>query len=381
MQLDLRAQGIEMSPVDGNGWYDFPVDAPNEIFMNGARLTKARWPNDDESQMLLFAKPATKASHGVDTTKYNGGNMPLMMIYPDAENRTNNWEFKKNDLLIGGAIAFAWAASELRVDELNTKEKWFTTSDKHVYGIDPEIVGWGPQYKIYFANVFEEIDKPGESYVDREKGILYFYPVGKVEGSEMVVSTLEKEMLKITNASHITFKFTDIIGHWAEKDINDMATKGIVSGVTATTFEPDRSITRAEFAALMARALKLSAGNTESVFADVANDAWYAKEVSAAAAAGLIVGYDGNFRPNDTITREEMAVVIMKAYAFLGKTASSGQIDKFADKDTISDWAVNYVDQAVSTGMISGMSADTFAPKENATRAQVTSLIKRLLSR
>jgi len=176
-------------------------------------------------------------------------------------------------------------------------------------------------------------------------------------------------------------KFTDIIGHWAEKDINDMATKGIVSGVTATTFEPDRSITRAEFAALMARALKLSAGNTESVFADVANDAWYAKEVSAAAAAGLIVGYDGNFRPNDTITREEMAVVIMKAYAFLGKTASSGQIDKFADKDTISDWAVNYVDQAVSTGMISGMSADTFAPKENATRAQVTSLIKRLLSR
>jgi len=175
-------------------------------------------------------------------------------------------------------------------------------------------------------------------------------------------------------------KFTDIIGHWAEADINDMAEQGIVSGVTKTTFVPERSITRAEFAALMTRALGLNSANDESVFVDVATDAWYAKEVAAAASAGLIVGYDGNFRPDDTITREEMAVVIMKAYAFLGKTPASGQIEKFADKGDISDWAVTYVDQAVSSGMISGMSADTFVPKANATRAQVTSLIKRLLN-
>ena len=175
-------------------------------------------------------------------------------------------------------------------------------------------------------------------------------------------------------------KFVDIIGHWAETDINDMADKGIVSGVTATTFEPDRSITRAEFAALMTRALKLSAANDDAVFADVSSDAWYADEVAAAAAAGLVVGYDGKFRPEDTITREEMAVVIMKAYAFLGKSPLSGQLDKFVDKDAISDWAVSYVDQAVSSGLISGMTSNTFAPAENATRAQVTSLIKRLLN-
>jgi len=178
-----------------------------------------------------------------------------------------------------------------------------------------------------------------------------------------------------------TSKFTDIIGHWAEKDINEMATKGIVSGVTETTFEPDRSITRAEFAALAARALKLSVANTESVFNDVSNDAWYAKEVGAAAAAGLIVGYDGNFRPNDTITREEMAVVIMKAYQFLGKAPLKGKISQFADKDTISAWAVDYVDGAVSSGLISGMTTDTFAPSDNATRAQVASIIKRLLDK
>ncbi len=176
-------------------------------------------------------------------------------------------------------------------------------------------------------------------------------------------------------------EFTDTIGHWAEDDINQMADKGVVSGVTATTFEPDRSITRAEFAALITRALKLSAANNDGVFKDVPTDAWYADEVAAAAASGLIVGYNGNFRPDDTITREEMAVVIMKAYKFLGKSPLNGKIDQFADKDSISAWAVEYVDQAVSSGLISGMTANTFAPSENATRAQVTSLIKRLLDK
>ena len=94
----------------------------------------------------------------------------------------------------------------------------------------------------------------------------------------------------------------------------------------------------------------------------------------------MIVGYDGAFRPNDTITREEMAVVIMKAYQFLGNAPLKGKLSQFADKDTISQWAVDYVDGAVSSGLISGMSDDTFAPKENATRAQVASLIKRLLN-
>ncbi len=176
-------------------------------------------------------------------------------------------------------------------------------------------------------------------------------------------------------------EFTDIIGHWAENDIKQMADKGIVSGVTATTFEPDRSITRAEFAALITRALRLSSANDNAIFTDVASDDWYADEVAAAAAAGLIVGYDGKFRPNDTITREEMAVVIMKAYKFLGKSPLTGKIDQFADKDSISAWAVDYVDQAVSSGLISGMTANTFAPGENATRAQVASLIKRLLDK
>lgn len=177
----------------------------------------------------------------------------------------------------------------------------------------------------------------------------------------------------------VQYKFTDIVGHWAGLDINEMAEKGIVSGVTKTTFEPDREITRAEFAALITRALKLSAANDDAVFKDVAADSWYAGEVAAAAGAGLISGYEGYFRPEENITREEMAVVIVKAYLYRGKAPLTGKLDRFTDKDSISDWAKDYVDQAVSVGLISGMTTDTFVPQENATRAQVASLIKRLL--
>ena len=172
--------------------------------------------------------------------------------------------------------------------------------------------------------------------------------------------------------------FSDILGHWAEKDITAMYERKIVSGVTDTTFEPDRAITRAEFATLMGKALNLKAANSAG-FRDVAEGAWYASNVNAAAAGGLITGYDGAFRPEDLITREEMAVIIAKAYTFLGKTAEKGGIDKFADAGSISDWAKDSVDLAAAAGLISGVTESEFRPRENATRAQCVSILARLL--
>ena len=152
--------------------------------------------------------------------------------------------------------------------------------------------------------------------------------------------------------------------------------EGIVSGVTATTFEPDRSITRAEFATLVAKALKLEGGEAE--FADVAESDWFASFVGAAAKAGIIVGSDGNFRPNDTITRQEMAVIIVKAYEYLEKSAEEAELT-FSDNGEIADWAKTYVAKAVGAGLISGMGDNMFAPDASATRAQAASVISRII--
>ena len=175
-------------------------------------------------------------------------------------------------------------------------------------------------------------------------------------------------------------KFSDIIGHWAEKEIQAMANRGIVSGVTETTFEPDREITRAEFATLVVKALNLKS-TVSAGFTDVAEGAWYTQYVNAAANAGFISGYAGTFRPEDVITREEMAVVIIKTCQFMDEKTEGGQLDFFRDQAEVSPWARDYVDCAVSMGLISGVEKNVFAPAESATRAQVTAVLYRLLNR
>ena len=101
--------------------------------------------------------------------------------------------------------------------------------------------------------------------------------------------------------------------------------------------------------------------------------------MGACADAGIITGYDGYFRPNDNITRQEMAVIIVNAYSYLGKAGANGGIDNFSDKAAIADWAKAAVDTASSVGLISGMGDGTFSPEANATRAQAASIVKRLL--
>ena len=172
------------------------------------------------------------------------------------------------------------------------------------------------------------------------------------------------------------FMFRDMTDHWAKTDVMNMYKAGIVSGVTADTFEPDRSITRAEFATLVAKALKLE--SAKAYFGDVKESDWFTGFVGAAAKAGIIAGSDGNFRPNDNITREEMAVIVVKAYEYLGKTAESANLT-FSDNEEVSSWAEGYVAKAVGAGLISGMGDNMFAPKANATRAQSASLIARIL--
>lgn len=175
------------------------------------------------------------------------------------------------------------------------------------------------------------------------------------------------------------FCFDDVKNHWAKAFIMKMYSAGIVSGVTEKLFEPDRAVTRAEFAALIARTLKLSetSGNK---FSDVESGSWYEPSVNACADAGIISGFGGKFRPDDTITRFEMAVVISNAYANLGKTEKTGGIEKFSDKENMPEWAKPAVDLCVSAAIVSGMTDDTFGGESTATRAQAAVVLSKLIT-
>ncbi|MDQ6423632.1 alpha-amylase family glycosyl hydrolase [Paenibacillus sp. LHD-117] len=176
--------------------------------------------------------------------------------------------------------------------------------------------------------------------------------------------------------------FVDVpASHWAEPFIKALAARHIVTGTTDDHYEPSRSVTRAEFAALIARGLNLKPSGP-SAFADVDGSAWYADAVTAAAEAGIVKGKSAtNFAPNDAITREEMAVMLMRAYeASNGKPAEDLENLSFADGSAIGSWARDAVEAAVQLGFLEGKGNDLFDPQGLATRAESAKVIYLLLA-
>lgn len=172
--------------------------------------------------------------------------------------------------------------------------------------------------------------------------------------------------------------FSDTQGHWAKDTIKNMTKLGYINGVSDTSFEPDRNITRAEFCTIICRAFEIT-DEGDGGFSDVSSNDWFAAFVNAAAAAGLVNGdADRNFNPNNKITREEMAVIMYNLSEYKDKALSNDTDIEFADSGNISDWAKNAVDTMAKAGLLQG-SDGVFNPKNSATRAEAAVVIERLL--
>ncbi|GGI45610.1 hypothetical protein GCM10008018_13020 [Paenibacillus marchantiophytorum] len=176
--------------------------------------------------------------------------------------------------------------------------------------------------------------------------------------------------------------FADMNGHWAQKDVETLASKMVIDGTTDLTYTPEMQVTRAQFAALLVRGLGLQAESTPSVFTDVAATQWYASEVGTAAKYGLVQGVgEGRFNPDQLITREQMVVMMMKAVQLVqGESQQEAAANtRFADRDQLSDYARSAVAEAFSKGLVHGKTATTFAPQDAATRAEAAVLIKQAM--
>lgn len=217
----------------------------------------------------------------------------------------------------------------------------------------------------------------------------FFVPAVLATGNgnrqEMSIKTPHNSIYAVVEVENKSF--ADLAGHWAQEDAELLASKLIVQGVSATVFAPDSRITRAEFTALLVRALgiRMEGAAGKLVFQDVDRDDWYASMIEAGVNAGLVNGVSSNrFAPNSEITREQMAVMVANALAIAGRPGMDGNraeslLHKFSDRADISSWATMAVAQAVEAGIIAGMTEDTIAPSEYATRAQAAVMLKRLL--
>lgn len=179
--------------------------------------------------------------------------------------------------------------------------------------------------------------------------------------------------------------FADIAGHWAQNEIEFLANLEIVSGVSETAFEPNRPVTRAEFAALLVNALEIPQKEVGGTFSDVPQEAWYASSVYRACSAGLASGVDkSSFSPKQNISRQEMAAMVVNALAYKDKLNNlpddDVSISSFSDYHQISSWAEKSMMTAIKSQVITGRSEKILAPRAVTTRAEAAVIIKRLLS-
>ena len=201
--------------------------------------------------------------------------------------------------------------------------------------------------------------------------------------------------------------FADTKGHWAENIINKLADAGIVHGISDTEFNPDGTVTRAEFLKMALGAADIEETEyRKGECLDVIASDWFAPCVQSALDRGLIpegmisgysveivegedgskAVYGGQLNGNTPIKREEMAYITQSVYQYSLGEGSLANLETpvdipFDDVNRVSLWALDGVRYAYTNGLIFGMEDGTFRPQDTATRAQAAAIISNLLGK
>ncbi|MBP1962478.1 S-layer homology domain-containing protein [Paenibacillus aceris] len=215
--------------------------------------------------------------------------------------------------------------------------------------------------------------------VQDDKGNTAYEPVPFTmkDGEVVLYSHTNGTFMLIQNQ----ISFGDTEHHWAKDSIERMANKWLVQGVSKDEFRPDQPITRAELAAMITRTLGIRSTTTNAPFKDTSEQEWYNEAINAAVEAGIVTGYeDGTFRPEQTITRQEMAVMIDRALKAAGyQEQKAGKAPNYDDQKQIKPWSQEAINRLGQLKLMDGTSSTSFDPGMEATRAQSAVLLQRLL--
>ena len=177
-------------------------------------------------------------------------------------------------------------------------------------------------------------------------------------------------------------QFTDVnfSGDY-HKGIDFMVANGYMNGTSATTFSPDMSMDRAMLVTILYRLAGEPAVSGENVFTDVFEGDYYYKAVLWAASKGITTGTsETTFSPKTQLTREQIATFLYRYAKFAGMSASArGDLSKYTDANTVSEYARTAMEWAVGSGIVNGVTDTTLMPRANATRVQIAVMVWRLM--
>ena len=171
--------------------------------------------------------------------------------------------------------------------------------------------------------------------------------------------------------------YTDTEGHWAEDAIRYCYEKDIISGVSAGSFAPEETLTRAMLVTILWRCAGEPEPSGQGAYADVAEETWYTDAVNWAAEQGIVSGYgDGRFGPCDAVTREQLALILMN---YAKGAAEEGDLASFTDAEGISPWALEAMKWANGQGLITGRTETTIVPQGAVKRGEAAAILMRYL--
>ena len=192
LRADLRALAITnygTFPDQFSGAASVP-----ELFFNDQRMTLARWPNDGwaEFSKVFESGPAPWRNHTSDK-------LPAFAYEGD---RPTRW-LQAPVVWLQGYWCFDWRNETIQVQNIDTNKHRITLAKQHGYGLG----SGNPEPRRFFAvNLLEELDQPGEYFIDRESGGLFFWPPASLCGARVVLSTLTQPVIALRNASHVTLR-------------------------------------------------------------------------------------------------------------------------------------------------------------------------------
>ena len=235
----------------------------------------------------------------------------------------------------------------------------------------------GEENAGYWANLY---------HYDEEAEKLNFEAAAEIDedGNVKIPFTHASQYaIVIDDHSHATVPVSDLFidvapNSWYKDAVQYAYDNGLMTGTSATEFAPEATTTRAMIVSILARLEGVERAEAAG-FADV-NDEWYATAVNWAANVGVVNGYEDNtFRPNQPITREQLAAILMNYANYKGQDVSN-RADLTSYTDQPSAWANEAMQWAVAEGLISGVTNDELQPQGNATRAQVAAILQRFLA-
>ena len=173
--------------------------------------------------------------------------------------------------------------------------------------------------------------------------------------------------------------FTDTVKHWGRDYVAWLARRGVVNGMGDGTYAPEQTVTRAQFAQLLAKTSGEALTETDTPYDDVAPAAWYAPAVAWCVRRGVLENASGDFRPNAPIRRDDMARVL---YLYVKNVAETelktvAEPMSFTDAGEMSAANLEAVTAMQLAGIINGMGDGTFGPARSATRAQAAAMLAR----